>query len=182
MTSDSEMAGSLHSGGEIPREWSEPPEDGIATSERTATTVTAVIFLVIALTYSWQALSYSVGTPAQPGPGLFPIMIGALFVVAAVGLLVETRRGRSEDVVHWPYPRYALRLVLVLVASVLYLVLLPIIGQLLAGALLCALLLIALNMRRWWVVLIVSVVSSVTIYVLFSTVLGVPLPRGPFDF
>jgi len=162
--------------------YEEQEETGHRVSERISVTVTACLFLLLSLLYLVQAFGYDLGTLATPGPGLFPLIIGFGLVLASAGLVWESLRLPKDRFVVWPYASYALRLVVVLVASVVYIVAIPVIGQFLAGALLCAALLFAMRSRRWWLTIILSVAFSAGVQLLFGTVLGVPLPDGPLIF
>lgn len=57
--------------------------------------------LVIAILYTWKANSLSLGSFERPGPGLFPMVVGAFFVaiccVAFVEARFESRRRAAVD-------------------------------------------------------------------------------------
>ncbi|PJJ63741.1 tripartite tricarboxylate transporter TctB family protein [Compostimonas suwonensis] len=157
----------------------EEPEVGHRVSERISVTVTGCLFLALSAIYLVQAFGYDVGTLDQPGAGLFPIIIGCGMVAASIGLIGESIRLPREQFVVWPLASYAFRLVVVLLASIVYIAAIPTIGQFLAGFVLCVAMLFAMRSKRWWLTVLLSIVFSAGVEFLFGTVLSVPLPAGP---
>jgi hypothetical protein len=100
-------------------------------------------------------------------------------MVASIGMGVESLRLPRERFVVIPTVAFALRLLLVLAASIVYLLTITLVGQLIAGFVLCVAMLVAMRSRRWWLTLILSAVFSVGVVLLFGTVLSIPLPAGP---
>lgn len=156
-----------------------PREEGRPGSERLANTIASGVMLVIASLYVIASLAYAVGTPDQPGPGMFPVIIGVGLAISSVGLLIESLRIPRERMIVWPYPSGAIRLAAAVAASTAYVVLLPLLGQLIAGALVSLALLWSMRLRPWWLVPVLSVVFSTAVAYLFGVVLNVQLPRGP---
>lgn len=157
-------------------------DGGRACSERICGIVASIALLSFSALYLLEATSYRLGSLAEPGPALFPIVVSALLIVAGAGMFVEGVRTPRDATVRWPRLPFVLRLVLVLVGSAAYLFLLPTLGQFLAGVLLCATLLVGMRMRRWWLIVILSIVISGAVQVLFGTLLNVPLPHGLISF
>ena len=46
------------------------------------------VALILSSLYLWGALGYRRGTMDQPGPGLYPLYVGVLLVVASIGSIV----------------------------------------------------------------------------------------------
>lgn len=158
------------------------PEEGHRLRERTATLIVAAVVLVLAGVYLSQALGYDVGTWERPGPGLFPVIIGAGLAIVSIGLGVEGFRTPRSETFLWPYASGAIRLGVAIVVCALYIIVMPTLGQLLSGALLSAGLLWAMRLKRWWLLLLLSVVFSIGVDLLFRGVLGVQLPTGLISF
>ena len=59
--------------------------------------------------------------------------------------------------------------------------LLDVVGYLIAAPISVFGLLITFGARRWWVMAIVAVVLPLLIFLLFTQVLGIYLPLGPFE-
>jgi hypothetical protein len=178
--SDPELTGSDDPVAALLQELSE--EEGHRSSERRSVMIAAVALLGVAVVYLVESFSYRLGTAAQPGPGLFPVVIGAGFVAASIGLLVETLRSSRERQVVWPYASGAIRLAAVVASSAAYVALVPVVGQLLSSTLLCVVLLWSLRVTRWWLVLGFALAFSAGSQYLFGTILNVPFPRGLFGF
>ncbi len=159
-----------------------PEEEGHRASERVSVVIAAVVVLAVAVTYLVVAFGYKFGSLDQPGPALFPVIIGFGLVAVSIGLLVEGLRTPKDRKVVWPYLSGAIRLAVAIVAGIVYIAITPVIGQFLAGTLLCAALLWAMRLKHWWLIVLLSVAFSAGVEYLFGVVLSVPLPRGPFWF
>jgi hypothetical protein len=155
-----------------------PEEEGHRASERIATITVAAVLLGLSVVYLVQAFGYDFGNLERPGPALFPVVIGFGLLAMSVGLLIEGARVPREQTIVWPYASGAIRLGVAVAASALYIVLMPLLGQLICGALLSAGLLWAMRQTRWWLLLLLSIVFSVCVDYLFGVVLGVQLPAG----
>ncbi|MEV4737539.1 tripartite tricarboxylate transporter TctB family protein [Microbacterium sp. LWO14-1.2] len=120
------------------------------------------------------------------GPRFMPYFAGGLLTVAAAWTLLEILRGRSaspeESELADPTQKFHFGRVALLVASVIaFGVLLDPLGYLIAAPLCMFGLLLTFGARRWWLMTVVSVVLPVLIFLLFTEVLGIYLPLGPFE-
>jgi hypothetical protein len=130
--------------------------------------------------YLVETLRYPRGTAAQPGPGLYPILVAVTLIVACLGVALETwleRPQRPAEAV-WPEAAARLRTGAILLAGLGYIVLLTVLGHMIAGTLALLVVFRVMEMRRWWTAGVVAVSMAVLSYFLFVTLLGVPLPRG----
>lgn len=159
-----------------------PEEEGHRASERIATIFVAAVLLVLSVVYLVQAFGYNFGSLERPGPALFPVITGFGLLATSLGLLVEGTRVPRDHTMVWPYASGAIRLCVAIAVSVLYIVLMPVLGQFFCGALLSAGLLWAMRLTRLWLLLLLSIVFSVSVDYLFGTVLGVQLPSGLLPF
>ncbi|MBI4270679.1 MAG: tripartite tricarboxylate transporter TctB family protein [Candidatus Rokubacteria bacterium] len=115
------------------------------------------------------------GTPADPGPGMFPLLLAATLA----GLAAAAALGRR-----WPAPspaagRRALAVAALLVA---YPAALPRLGFAVTTALAMLLLARALEPAPWPRLAAFALVASAAAIALFRVLLAVPLPRGPWGF
>jgi hypothetical protein len=123
-----------------------------------------------------------VGTIQVPGPGFLPFCAGVVLGVLALVLLIVPRLGgATKDTISalwngfkWP------RVVLVLCLLFAYSYLLPLIGYLLATFAVLTGLFSVMRTSRFWLPVGAALVTSVLSYVIFATLLGVQLPKGPF--
>jgi putative tricarboxylic transport membrane protein len=108
-----------------------------------------------------------------PGPGVFPMALGALLLGLGVLLAPSTLRERTEFG-HIP------RLVGLTLVLIVYAILLDPLGFVITTALAMAVLLGAFTTNRRWLWAIIGVVGSVISYALFSSILHVQLPADPW--
>ena len=117
-----------------------------------------------------------------PSAMAFPMVVG--WCALAVGVLLTGRSllglDRSEPP-SWPERAGGLRLLGLIVSLLAYVALLDRLGFLLANLLLGLAVLVQLGRYRWWVVVGLSVAVAVLATLIFRTLLGVSLPRGPLS-
>jgi putative tricarboxylic transport membrane protein len=82
----------------------------------------------------------------------------------------------------WPSVAAGWRVSLVVVGLIAVTLLIPRLGFLVSGAIVTAFLLRALGKNAWWMVLLISIGSTLAVYWLFVRLLGTILPRGPLGF
>jgi hypothetical protein len=140
--------------------------------------IVALAMLVASAVYLTQALRMPLGAAARPGPGFYPVGVGAFACV--VGLVIVAlafrrspalkRGGDAEAVTTRP--------VWLAVATLAgFCGLLPWIGYPLAALLFVGTLLLQLG-AGWKTALLAAVLSAEGSYYLFATLLGVLLPQG----
>ena len=139
---------------------------------------TLIVAMLLAVAYLAEAMRYPRGTMAQPGPGLFPLAVGALLLIAALGTGLEARSRKTWEEMDWPRGLDALRVLGVLAASLGYVLLLPRLGHPVAATLVTLVVLQMMQFRGWVVRLTLSLVIGLGSYYLFAVLLGVPLPTG----
>ena len=142
--------------------------------------VIALTMLVASALYLMQALRMPLGAAARPGPGFYPVAVGAFAcVVALVVVALAFRRARtaaaSAETDGPPDERRRVWLTVATLAG--FCLLLPWIGYPLA-----ALLFVAVTLRqlgaRWGGAVLAALLSAEGSYYLFATLLGVTLPQG----
>ena len=151
-----------------------------ATPRRLSWSILAPLLVFVGgLVYTGGALRYQAGTLATPGPGLFPVSVGVLILVASgFSLLAEYARpsppleALGQD--WWKVPAMC-------AAIWAFAALLKPAGYLIASAVLCGLLVFILGRRPWWVALGIGLATAAVTYYFFS-LLGVPLPAGLLPF
>jgi hypothetical protein len=127
------------------------------------------------------------GRLAEPGPGVFPLVVGTLLVVASAALVAEARRDGPRGRDTRPLPRGGperRRWRAVMAALLGYPLLLPLLGYLPATFLVSAALLRRLMpaWQSWRTTLIWAAVLAGLAWALFAGALGVPLPPAPFGW
>lgn len=150
------------------------------------------VYLIMSLALPRAA----VGMPQAPKVfplGLSIIMLGlgaALVVQQYLAVLQKAKSGASPATGKQPAAKakekgkledHTKKIILTVANGVMYALLFSPIGYVLSTIIFLGLeLLLFSGLKRWKMILTVSLVFSIFVYVLFSTVLGVYLPRMPF--
>lgn len=140
--------------------------------------VAAGLIGLLAVGYLAEARRYSFGTAAQPGPALYPLLVGALLLVGCIGTALEAARGRLQGDVEWPIGGGCWRVAAIVASALGYVVLLPYLGHPVAGALLSLVVLQVMGLANWFLKVGVAVAVGLISFYLFATLLGTPLPAG----
>lgn len=145
------------------------------TAERAA----GAFLVLIGAVALWEGLRFPVGSLWRPGPAFLPAVLSTLLIVIGLVLIAAGGGGRRITEVGWHEWRHAVGLLGVCVFIALTLERL---GWRLTVAV--SLLFILLVMERRGLVsgLVLTLVIALGSFYLFSDVLQVPLPRGPFGF
>lgn len=152
-------------------------------TSRPARVVVRIAPLLVTVFYLAMAVQLPIGTLRQPGMGLFPVIVGTLFLVGAIANLVPSRKAMQATVLDddsdedetvvgdmaWRVPTLALIMVVYVVAA-------PLAGHLLAAAICSFLALRLVSSLAVWKQIVTAVSVSVASFVLFSVFLGVRLP------
>jgi putative tricarboxylic transport membrane protein len=139
----------------------------------------AGLLLVVAAGYLWMATRMPLGTPALPGPGPFPIAVGAIVAALSLALLLQTARERVDrEPVLLPAGEPGRRVVGVWLAVAAYAGLVTTVGHTLMTGLISVAILRLLGMRRWGIVLGLAAGLALSTHYLFVVVFEVPLPEG----
>jgi len=140
----------------------------------------ALAGVLVALVYLAGDRSYPMMLHTQPGPGLFPAVIGVFTLCTALWTVWETARSQNEEPVHieWPDRPGWIRVSIVMATSVGYIILLPIVGDLVVSFLAILIVLRTMGMARWLPALGVALSMALIFHVLFVNLLEVPLPQG----
>ena len=136
----------------------------------------------ICLSVFYLALSFQMpmGRVRQPGAGVFPVISGFLLLLGSVSALWEGMKQRNSEKVELPAGSDLLRLLAVLGGVLGYLILLPVLGQLISSTLFCFVLIRALSSLSIWRVMLYAVLMAGAAYLLFVRILMLPMPGGIF--
>jgi putative tricarboxylic transport membrane protein len=135
--------------------------------------------LAFALVYYQQSFSIVRGFASDRlGPAFFPRMLALALAALSLTLIVRALAGRS-DPSRPPEMRVKI-FATVIVLLVLYAVVLPTAGFLVATPILLAAVIWLLGSRKWATLLGTAIGVTVVLYVVFGRALHVLLPLGPF--
>ena len=143
------------------------------TSDRAAGTALVLLAVVTA----WETRRLPLGTLHNPGPGYMPLVLA--LILGLLGVLVALRGGGSLRLgaLRWPEAGHA---VAILLGCTFAAVALERVGYRLTVIVLVGLLLGVMERKRPAVVAAVALGLSFASFFLFSNLLKVPLPRGPW--
>jgi hypothetical protein len=143
--------------------------------------VISLCFLLLGGAYLIGSFSLPLGPAAQPGPGLFPVLVGIAMIIFSLHLFIQSLKpeeipGEEED----PFPRGKdlQRVAFIAGALILFAVSLKIMGYILSSAVLIGVVLRVLGLKSWARILLISTLTAALSYLLFASVLEAPLPRG----
>jgi chromate transport protein ChrA len=142
-----------------------------------------LVLFILAAFICWGAILLPYGSIHNPGPGFYPLWLGIILGGMSIGLIIKTtwqkegaktlREIVSEKIRWW-------KVLLVVVALVLYGGLMNHIGFLLVTFLLMAFLLRSIDPQPWRAVFGWAVLGSVGSYLIFEVWMKLRLPKGFF--
>lgn len=137
------------------------------------------IFLLAFVGYYLMARDMPAGTLESPGPGMFPTWVGLGGIVISAIVIVEAllNKGESGEI---GFPRgYDLKVALIFMATLVgYILVLPYLGMLASSILYAITFLRFGSTTSWPRSIVVGGLIGAVLTIFFSTVLGLPLPRG----
>ncbi|HRH88001.1 MAG TPA: tripartite tricarboxylate transporter TctB family protein [Rubrivivax sp.] len=137
-----------------------------------------LMFIAVGLGFSYGALEYSFGTSARPGPGYFPFGLGILLAILGgitlfEALTVATDDGEPIGAVPW-------KPLLIIVASiVLFGLLLPHTGMVIALPVLIVVSALAGDEFHWGEALVNAAILTAGSWAVFIYGLGLTIPMWP---
>ncbi|HSR10629.1 MAG TPA: tripartite tricarboxylate transporter TctB family protein [Thermodesulfobacteriota bacterium] len=142
--------------------------------------ITAALFLLFSFLYLFKAVGLPVGVPRDPGPGLIPVVIGALLASCTGYNLVRVFRkaGKGPDSAVPGSPRNYAAILGMTACAVLYPVLLGGLKYLATTFLVSLFMLLLLNPKKRFFALFLAAGMSLFSFLIFSRFLGVALPMG----
>lgn len=147
--------------------------------------ISALFFLLIALSSVEEAAKLPIGSWRSPAPGFFPLLVGILLAILSAALLfLASVRGRelSAGPDFLPPSSGARKVALTCIALLGFNLLFETLGFLLISFLFTVFLLLVVSRKRWDVALGAGFLSSLCLYVLFGLLLKLPLPQGILRF
>ncbi len=139
------------------------------------------IILLFSGTIFVQSFSFDYFAEFTPGPGLFPRWLSAILFIITSIYIVSTFRREFVDITKILPRGVELRKVIsVFVALILFLVLVTYTGYILAGILM--MMILFYGEYKWYKALLISLFTTITIFIVFYVFLSVPLPLNVFGF
>ena len=145
--------------------------------------ISSIFWAVIAVIFGLGSLPYGFGSTGVPGAGFLPFLTGlTLFGLSILNFLLSIKKERSPTQPHEPPKDYPTkektkRVLIVLAALLFYVIALERLGFVITSFLFMVIV-IALDFRKWPLVLLASFSFTTLFYILFRFLLRVPLPLG----
>ena len=145
-------------------------------SDRAGDMVVAGVMALTGAFFVWQAARLDLGGVGLPGPGFFPLLLGAVLVVLAIAVGVGRWRSSAGEAVELGH-----RDVLIAVAALLTVPLIfePL-GAIVTLGLLATALLVLITRVRLPLAIAAAGLGMAACWYLFEVLLGVSLPVGPW--
>lgn len=135
-----------------------------------------LLFIIVGLVFSISASSYSIGTASRMGPGYFPVMLGAILVALGIINLLKSLAAKevniSADIAWRP-------MTMILLANILFGVLLPSMGLVVAIFALVIVSSYAMPNTQIKETLILALILSIVGYCVFAWALSMPVQTLP---
>jgi putative tricarboxylic transport membrane protein len=134
-----------------------------------------LFWIALAVIICWSSIQLDLGSLTEPGPGFMPFAIGAVLFILSIANIYTTIPSSKEIL---PISRGNIyKVTFTVLALYLYAFLLPLIGFIPDTLILMIFLLIVIQNVKWSIALLVSVLSVIVCYILFSY-LGTEFPKG----
>jgi putative tricarboxylic transport membrane protein len=149
--------------------------------------ISGFFWLIISILFCVEASNLGIGKLQVPGPG-FAVLLGGVVLGAFSLLLISSAILRPKRAL--PGPKATgqekgsglARILLVLCAVLAYIALLPKVGFFILTFALMTFMYRLLGRANVWLDGALGLATAVVVYLLFSTWLQIPLPKGPFGF
>ncbi|QTL04899.1 tripartite tricarboxylate transporter TctB family protein [Aquabacter sp. L1I39] len=161
---------------------SETEKSEHTVTTRTMDVVVALLFMGVAALV--MADSWRVGARwASDGPqaGYFPFYVGLIMFVASLGTLVQNLVTKTPNLTNFVDREQLGSVLKVLVPTIVYVVLIEVIGIYVASMIFIAFFMAWLGKYKWQVIAPVAVGVPLVLFVMFEIWFLVPLPKGPIE-
>jgi hypothetical protein len=135
--------------------------------------VTAVVIAALAVGAIVGSLALGVGSPGQPGPGTWPLLMGVALLVLSVVLAFLARRTTDAE----RFTRTSWQVLAGLVTMILFVSAIGVIGFEIPAALLTFVWLRYLGGESWRLSIVISIAVVIAFYAIFVGALSVRIPH-----
>jgi hypothetical protein len=143
--------------------------------------VSAILFLIgLAIIFDSQRMG-SGWSGGNLQPGYFPMRLGILISAVSAAIFVRALFKRSKPAKEFVTNTELGRVLAVLVPTILYVVGIQFIGIYVSSAFFIGAFMRIGGKQGWVKTILVSIGTSVVLFVLFEVVFLIPLPKGPFE-
>jgi hypothetical protein len=139
--------------------------------------VAGAFFAVFSLLVLWETRKIPFGFLAEPGPGAMPAFLAFTLLVCSIAVIIGGRSGKRAAAVQWTEWRHA---VFILGTCAFMALALERLGYRVTIFIALLTLVSILEKKGWLAGVVFAGCFSFGTYLLFSALLHVPLPKGPF--
>lgn len=137
-----------------------------------------LFWIALGIAIASLAPRYSLLDASGPGGGFLPFVTGLIIAACGLTLLFSSTDGMPN----WPAASVWARMAAIAAGLAAIAIVMPYLGFILTVVPVMVVLMQAVERQAWLTVLIVSVVSTIAVYFLFTRLLGTTLPRGLLGF
>lgn len=141
-----------------------------------------MVWMGLGIALAIGSYKLKLGSLHTPGPGLMPFLLGIALSLCSIPIVVRsiqmiTRKFKERDEDVWSGIDFK-KLILVVASLIGYAVLLESVGYLVTAFLVLVILFKTVESQKWSLVVVLSVLSVISTYLLFVVILNVQLPSG----
>ena len=140
--------------------------------------VAGILGTAVSAFYVLVAFTYPRGTLVKPGPGIYALFVGFIFLAGSVGTLIAAVSRPIPGNLEMPGVEARRRVITVLGAGVGYVLIISTLGYIPAAVEIVLVTLHGMGLRSWFLKIGLAVVFALGSYCLFGVLLKVPLPAG----
>lgn len=138
-----------------------------------------LLLLGIAVMY-YAIVDLKLGTITQPGPGLFPFISGAGIAILSTIWILTNLKSMQQIEPLWKKGELRTPVLAIFIITA-YTALLDPLGYILSTVLFLVAWQFFIEREKWLKTALITVIGTVAMYLLFSSLLSVPLPEGIFS-
>lgn len=143
--------------------------------------ISSALCIVVAILFCAGGLKYGLGSFSRPEPGLYPFILGLIFIGLSMALLFTSLKKKQDAIRERFFPprEKAYRLVLSLVFLYAYGMAMDQLGYVVTTFFFLVGVLRFVGLQKWKTVLTTSFLATLFSFLLFVTLLKSQLPKGP---
>lgn len=125
----------------------------------------------------WGSINLSMGSPKKPGPGFFPFLLAIVLALFSFALIFQNWVRDKSPLPFWQKGGW-LRPLLGLIILTGYAIIMNSLGFLISTFSFLLIWMAVIERLSWKRIIMVSIATTITLYLIFGLLLDVPLPKG----
>ena len=143
--------------------------------------ISGIIWLIVALSFFAEGLNLEIGPLSAPGPGFFPMALGAALFFLSLSQMIIALRAKEEPSRKEPFLaqlRISPPILASLLALIFYMIFLNVLGYILTTFLFIFFLITFISKKPLRFSIFIAILTSTLSYTIFRIALAIPLPKG----